>query len=145
MGSSDAYPAAPAPPPPPPLPVPAGDEPPDPPPLPSDDAMQLMLALFFIATSGGDVSRTPNSLTPPPPPPPPRAGQVRAVWPLLLQCEHRLVIAHDRDTTRSPKCVASSTLAAAAAARGGFSPSLSVFLFFYGEDDIFGHLRRAAS
>jgi hypothetical protein len=57
--------------------------------------MQLMLALFFIAATGGDVSCTPNSLTPPPPPPTPapRAGQVRALWPLLLQCEHRLVIA----------------------------------------------------
>ena len=65
----------------------AGDEPPDPPP-PSDDAMQLMLALFFIAATGGDVRCTPKSLTPPPE----RAGQVRALWPLLLQCEHRLVI-----------------------------------------------------
>jgi hypothetical protein len=52
--------------------------------------MQLMLALFFIAAGAGAVvSRTPNSLTPPPPE---RAGQVRELWPLLLQCEHRRVI-----------------------------------------------------
>jgi hypothetical protein len=78
--------------------------------------MQLMLALFFIAATGGDVSCTPKSLTPPPPPPPPtpapRAGQVRALWPLLLQCEHRLVIATAHRpalVTRAPrrsKCVA---------------------------------------
>jgi hypothetical protein len=48
--------------------------------------MQLMLALLFIA-AGADVSRTPNSLSPPP-----REGQVRVLWPLLLQCEHRRVI-----------------------------------------------------
>jgi hypothetical protein len=48
--------------------------------------MQLRLALFIIG-AGADVSRTPNSLTPLP-----RAGQVRALWPLLLQCEHRRVI-----------------------------------------------------
>jgi hypothetical protein len=52
--------------------------------------MQLMLALFFIAAGAGAVvSRTPNSLTPPPAE---RAGQVRELWPLLLQCEHRRVI-----------------------------------------------------
>lgn len=56
--------------------------------------MQLMLALFFItAGAGAVVSRTPNSLTPPPPPPAAeRTGQVRELWPLLLQCEHRRVI-----------------------------------------------------
>ena len=52
--------------------------------------MQLMMALFFIAAGvGAVVSRTPNSLTPPPSE---RAGQVRELWPLLLQCEHRRVI-----------------------------------------------------
>jgi hypothetical protein len=51
--------------------------------------MQLMLALFFIAAGAGAVvRRTPNSLTPPPE----RAGQVRELWPLLLQCEHLRVI-----------------------------------------------------
>lgn len=57
--------------------------------------MQLMLALFFItAGAGAVVSRTPNSLTPPPPPAAAaeRTGQVRELWPLLLQCEHRRVI-----------------------------------------------------
>jgi hypothetical protein len=53
--------------------------------------MQLMLALFFMgASAGADVRRTPNSLTPPPAPE--REGQVRALWPLLPQCEHRRVI-----------------------------------------------------
>jgi len=60
-GSSDMYPAPPSPPPRPPPPSPAGDnEPPDLP--PSADAMQLLLALFFIAAGAGAVvSRTPNS------------------------------------------------------------------------------------
>nr|CAB3471912.1 unnamed protein product [Digitaria exilis] len=88
-GSSDMYPAPPSPPPrPPPSPPAGGDEPPAP--QLSEDAMQLMLALFFIAAGAGAVvSRTPNSLTPPPPE---RAGQVRELWPLLLQREHRRVI-----------------------------------------------------
>ncbi|RWW03936.1 hypothetical protein BHE74_00040143 [Ensete ventricosum] len=45
-----------------------------------------MLALFFIAPTPS-VRRTPKSRTPPP-----RAGHVRELCPLLLQCEHLLVI-----------------------------------------------------
>lgn len=61
-----------------------------------------MLALFLMIEPS--VSLTPKSFTPPPPPPapeeqeeapPPRDGHVRELWPLLLQCEQRRVIAID--------------------------------------------------
>lgn len=53
---------------------------------PEEEGRQPILALLFIAPAPS-VSRTPKSRTPPP-----RAGHVRELCPLLLQCEHRLVI-----------------------------------------------------
>ena len=102
--------------------------------------MQLMLALFFIAAGvGAVVSRTPNSLTPPPSE---WAGQVRELWPLLLQCEHRRVIVSGEEAlVRATLADAwASYVRRAASVPNATSCALGCSLssLFFGGDDIFG-------